>query len=758
MGRIVRATILSLAATAVVAGGAVRSESVALEQPEGCEILNGANCLLPYPSSQFLEPADTPTGFRLRFPADGMPVQSGVRLSPDPYRVVDGFSPTVQILMHFPGGVDPVQSDASRLLESTRSISTRSLDADSPSVLLDVDSGERILHFLEPDARAADTPDRQVLFLRPARSLLPGHRYIVAMRNLKHADGSAVEAEAPFAALRDDTPTEDPAIEARRAAFADIFARLATAEVARDDLVLAFDFVVQSDVGLTGQMLSMRDQAFDWLANAGDDEPLFTVDNVQEFDCSMPNQYEWRRVEGTYRVPLFLTVDPVIEPSTVAFMSADANGAPQPNGFTNPDFTIAIPCAAALAVGDCNRDFDVRIDELITGVSIALGAAPLSECAAFDRDRDDGVSVDELVGGVDAALNGGGSPKPGAVLGHGLFMNGRTFVPLVVLALGPLQQLQDLDPIEMIGGATDWRGLSLQDVVFVANVIRDLNTIAALPDRMRQGQLNTLVLGRLMKSGAFNRDPAFQTPSGTGVFKVPTDELYYYGISLGGIMGLMHAALSPDVVSAGIDEGSINFSILLQRSTQAAQFELVYAATGVTDPMDVAILTGLAHELWVRGESAGYATHITSNPLPGSSPKNILMTSAWLDQQVSNQASEITARTLGLPNLVPGSIVSGMPEIPDLAGPLQSAYVMYDTATFDLAQPGPWIPALANLIPEGSSCDPHGDRRPTTPASLQQISRFFHPGGLIDNFCNGACDAGEPFEIPFFGPCDPAAN
>jgi hypothetical protein len=63
---------------------------------------------------------------------------------------------------------------------------------------------------------------------------------------------------------------------------------------------------------------------------------------------------------------------------------------------------------------------------------------------------------------------------------------------------------------------------------------------------------------------------------------------------------------------------------------------------------------------------------------------------------------------------------------------------------------------LANVIPEANSCDPHGDRRPTIPASLQQISRLFRPGGMIDNFCNGACDAGEPFEIPLFGPCDPA--
>jgi hypothetical protein len=719
--------------------------------------LNAAECLLPYPSARFLEPADTPTGLRLRLPAAGMPMQNGARLSAEPYTVVDGYSPTVQILMHFPGGVDPVQSNASRLLEATRSISMRSLEPDSPTVLLDADTGERILHFIEPDARAADDPARQVLFLRPGRSLLPAHRYIVAVRNLRHADGGLIEPEAPFAALRDDRPSTIEGIESRRAAFAEIFDRLAQAGVERNDLQLAFDFTVQSDESLTGQMLAMRDYSFEWLATAAaGSEELFTVEEVMEFDCSQPGAFEWRRILGTYRVPLFLSMDPVADADGIGFLTVDANQNPQPNGFTNPEYTIAIPCSVTVLVGDCNRDLEVAINELITGVTIALQQSAVSECPAIDANRDASVGVDELVRAVLAALNGGGSPKPAAVLGHGLFMNGRQFVPLVSIALGPLLQIQGLDPIELIGGGTDWRGLSQQDLGFVGQVIDDLNRIAALPDRLRQGQLNALVLGRMMKTGVFNRHAAFQLPSGLGVFATPTDELYYYGISLGGIMGLMHAALSPDVVAAGIDEGSINFSMLLQRSTQAVPFELIYEATGITDPLHVALLTGITHELWVRGESAGYATHITSNPLPDTTAKQILMTVAWLDQQVSNQASEITARTLELPNLVPGSIVSSMPEIPDRPGPEASAYIVYDTATFDLDQPGAWIPPLANLIPESSSCDPHGERRPTTPASLQQISRFFRPGGLIENFCNGACDAGEPFEIPLTGPCDPS--
>jgi hypothetical protein len=48
----------------------------------------------------------------------------------------------------------------------------------------------------------------------------------------------------------------------------------------------------------------------------------------------------------------------------------------------------------------------VSIDELIKGVSVAIGAAPLSVCGAFDTNMDDAVTIDEVIGAVNAALSG----------------------------------------------------------------------------------------------------------------------------------------------------------------------------------------------------------------------------------------------------------------------------------------------------------------------------------------------------------------
>jgi cysteine-rich repeat protein len=86
---------------------------------------------------------------------------------------------------------------------------------------------------------------------------------------------------------------------------------------------------------------------------------------------------------------------------------------------------FAVGCAALLSVGtraqaqcigDCNGDGEVLVNELISGVNIALGSAELSTCPAFDEDGDGEVSISELIKAVNIALGapcGGGDGKCG---------------------------------------------------------------------------------------------------------------------------------------------------------------------------------------------------------------------------------------------------------------------------------------------------------------------------------------------------------
>ncbi len=61
---------------------------------------------------------------------------------------------------------------------------------------------------------------------------------------------------------------------------------------------------------------------------------------------------------------------------------------------------------ASACTGDCNRDDRVAIDELITGVNIALEVTSSEVCSPLDEDADMRVVVNELVAAVDNGLSG----------------------------------------------------------------------------------------------------------------------------------------------------------------------------------------------------------------------------------------------------------------------------------------------------------------------------------------------------------------
>lgn len=57
-------------------------------------------------------------------------------------------------------------------------------------------------------------------------------------------------------------------------------------------------------------------------------------------------------------------------------------------------------------IGDCDADGAVSVAELVRGVNIALGRAPIEECPAFDRTGRRTVTISELVAAVNSALRG----------------------------------------------------------------------------------------------------------------------------------------------------------------------------------------------------------------------------------------------------------------------------------------------------------------------------------------------------------------
>ena len=68
---------------------------------------------------------------------------------------------------------------------------------------------------------------------------------------------------------------------------------------------------------------------------------------------------------------------------------------------------------AGACTGDCDGDGQVAINEAVRGVNIALGNAPVADCAQFDANADGTVAVNELIAAVANVLDGCADVTPG---------------------------------------------------------------------------------------------------------------------------------------------------------------------------------------------------------------------------------------------------------------------------------------------------------------------------------------------------------
>jgi hypothetical protein len=305
-----------------------------------CDVLAAKKCLMPFPSDFFTVRDDSSaTGRRVHFAADAMPANAaGVPIDPTEWNRNDGFSPGAMIVTYV-DGLDLGRTGAAPITDIGES-----LRSDQPIVLLDADTGRRWPLFAELDAQA-EPPDQRALIIRPAKNLVEGHRYVVALRDLRDAEGDAIGAERGFALYRDRIPTFTPAIERRRPKLERVFADLDRAGIDRDDLFLAWDFTVASAENLAGRMLHIRDDAF---ASLQGGVPQFRVDTVEE----NVDDRIFRRVTGTFTVPSYLTGDGGPGSRFRYAAGAGPDALPVRNGDVTAGFICNVPRSATAAGND----------------------------------------------------------------------------------------------------------------------------------------------------------------------------------------------------------------------------------------------------------------------------------------------------------------------------------------------------------------------------------------------------------------------
>ena len=579
--------------------------SIPTANADRCEMLDQQNCLLPFPSSFYTVADDsTVTGRRINISIDSTPKnKQGVPMDPAEWNRNDGFSPSQMLLAQVPG-IDLVQSGAPLLGDLTRSQAP-----DSPIVVIRASTGEQHLVFTELDANTED-PLEQALIIRPMEQFERGERYIVALRNLQNTAGETLPAPEVFAAFRDSTLTDNPAIEQRRESMEAIFAELADAGIERQSLYLAWDFNVASVENITGRMLHIRDEAFADLGNAA---PQFTVEEIIDFGDCPPlvnceqNEYISRRITGTYTVPNFLDSD---EGGAGSAFYYAAEGDELPSRM-NGDNTLQARF----------------ICQVPRSVAEDFGAAP--KAAARPSLYGHGLlgSAGEVERGTGANIN--------------------------IMA----------DTYQMMFCATDWIGFSSQDVGAAIAALQDFSLIRPVFDRQQQGFLNFMYLARLLKHPqGFASDPAFQA-GGQPVFD--NSNVYYDGNSQGGILGGALMGVIQDVTRGVLGVPGMTYSTLLRRSIDFETYSLFFSGSATGDEgggypsvMDQTQLLSMVQMLWDRAEASGYAYHIESNTLPNTPSHAVLLQVAYGDHQVSMWTAEAMARSIGarlrVPALEPG--------------------------------------------------------------------------------------------------------
>jgi hypothetical protein len=447
-------------------------------------------------------------------------------------------------------------------------------------------------------------------------------------------------------------------------------AALRRAGIKRRGIYRTWAFTVASERSLAGRMLHIRDDAFGRLGDR----------NLRDL-----------RVAG--KAPSF-TIDKV----TNLTAAQDSDIARQVDG------TMTVPCYLTMA---CAPGGEFTFDK--HGLPQRHGTTTATFTCRIPR----------------SALDPANPPKARPSLyGHGLLGD-----PGEVNA-GNVRDMANEH--NFVFCATAWAGFASGDLSNIIASINDFSNFHTVADRMQQGFLNMLLLGRLMiHADGLSSNAAFQKD---GRSVIDTRRLFFDGNSQGGIMGGALTAVAPDFNRAVLGVPGMNYSTLLQRSTDFDTYaQLIYPAYPVESTRQ--LMLAVIQLLWDRGEADGYAQHITTDALPNTPPHTVLMHVAFGDHQVSDTTAEVEARTIGArgyqPVLDPGrSPWQRFQLIPPIGHfPFSgSAIVMWDAGT-----PAPPI----TNTPNRGGADPHSRPR-STPAARVQKSEFLKIDGRVVDVCGGA--------------------
>ncbi|MDX6655441.1 MAG: hypothetical protein QOH62_234 [Solirubrobacteraceae bacterium] len=444
---------------------------------------------------------------------------------------------------------------------------------------------------------------------------------------------------------------------------------LKRAKVSRKSVYLAWDFTVASDKSLTGRLLAMRNDAFKQLGDTN------LADGTVQ---GIPPKYAITEVKD-------------FTPEENSQLLRRVSGT-----FEVPCYLDAPGCPPGARLHYSSSAKDALPTQMPGNVQVAKFQCNIPRVAAA-------------------------APSRIAVYGHGL-LGDRTQVDE-----GNIQDMSAEHDFTFC--ATDWSGMASEDVPNAIEVLKDFSKFPSLADRLQQGVVNTLYLGRLLlHPQGFAANEAF-----TGL--IDTSNLYFDSNSQGAILGGITTAVAPDWRRAVLGVATMNYGVLLPRSVDFDTYQAIFGPAYPDRGQQITILA-LAQMLWDRGETNAWTQHMTTNPPAGTIPHAVLLHVAVGDHQVANVMSDVEARSIGASSAeLPGrsndkTPLYGIPRIASYPFTGAAAIVYWDGGNQTPLAP------VTNTVNRGGA-DPHSFPR-KTPAARDQKSAWLSPSGNLIDVCGAA--------------------
>jgi hypothetical protein len=642
----------------------------------GCDPLQPVACSLPWPSNLYLEADESRrTGYTLNFADNTLPANvTEDHIDPTPYRRMDGYGLGTPIITVFPN-LDITGFAGEHTISD-------SIIEDAPLVLLEVGNMgvRRIPYFAEYDILGVD-PETRALIVRPAEILVANTRYVVAFRGLTDVQGEAIPPTEAFAALRDNATENWSDLTPRQARFDEIFAILEAEGISRDGVTLAWDFHTASTDALHGQVRHMWADAIE---RTGEQGPELVFDEIEEFvpvddGSGRPVHPQLAlRIQGHVEAPEYVKRDEPFLGTQGWVLNLDEDGLAVANGVREAAFWIGIPHAAL--EGEPHR--------LINHGHGFFGSG--KEAANIEWEGPCGYDPPERCGSYQPRLN-----------------NGYGYITFSA---------------DLVGMSAPDRG------EFALTLVTDFGRFPWISDYLHQGIVQNVLVTRAMKSRLSTMPELMER----GIV-IETDEVYFWGISMGAMFGPTVMALSPDIHRGVLGVASHNILTIMDRSTNFAPFFTIMQST-YPDRLNQVICQATIQLLWDATDGISYMRHLSAEPWADRQPVHVLADVSRGDPQVTPIPMENATRSrVGL------RVMDNYDDERSVELVEAQAYPYEGSGLTNWHYGQPWA-ALGNQPPAEELGNPHLTTRQLD-AMHRQMDHFFRTGEIIDVCDGGLCPA-----------------